>query len=105
MKNLYSLAVAQLTVGGEGSQAGVTPVGEEDMEWMKENLLLDQLNAAIAALGTEEVRGERNKIKPSYHSHKDGKLVTSVVTTFVLLMLIASGVTFAFGLGSRVPGL
>eukprot|EP00903_Cladosiphon_okamuranus_P019993 g18368.t1 len=54
MKNLYSLAVAQLTVGGEGSEAGVTPVGEEDMEWMKENLLLDQLNAAISALGTEE---------------------------------------------------
>ncbi len=56
MKNLYSLAVAQLTVGGTGSEAGVTPVGEEDMEWMKENLLLEQLNAAIAALGTEEVR-------------------------------------------------
>lgn len=55
MKNLYSLAVAQLTVGGPGSEAGVTPVGEEDMEWLKENLLLDQLNAAIAALGTEEV--------------------------------------------------
>ncbi|CAM9889031.1 unnamed protein product [Ectocarpus sp. 6 AP-2014] len=54
MKNLYSLAVAQLTVGGSGSEAGVTPVGEEDMEWLKENLLLDQLNAAIAALGTEE---------------------------------------------------
>eukprot|EP00752_Nemacystus_decipiens_P004036 g3695.t1 len=54
MKNLYSLAVAQLTVGGEGLEAGVTPVGEEDMEWMKENLLLDQLNAAISALGTEE---------------------------------------------------
>lgn len=56
MKNLYSLAVAQLTVGGTGSEAGVTPVGEEDMEWMKENFVLDQLNAAISALGTEEVR-------------------------------------------------
>lgn len=56
MKNLYSLAVAQLTVGGSGSEAGVTPVGEEDMEWMKENFVLDQLNAAISALGTEEVR-------------------------------------------------
>lgn len=55
MKNLYSLAVAQLTVGGSGSEAGVTPVGEEDMEWLKENLLLEQLNAAISALGTEEV--------------------------------------------------
>ncbi|CAB1113452.1 unnamed protein product [Ectocarpus sp. CCAP 1310/34] len=54
MKNLYSLAVAQLTIGGSGSEAGITPVGEEDMEWLKENLLLDQLNAAIAALGTEE---------------------------------------------------
>ncbi|CAM9187553.1 unnamed protein product [Scytosiphon promiscuus] len=54
MKNLYSLAVAQLTVGGAGSEAGVTPVGEEDMEWLKENLLLEQLNAAISALGTEE---------------------------------------------------
>ncbi|CAN0244333.1 unnamed protein product, partial [Pylaiella littoralis] len=54
MKNLYSLAVAQLTVGGAGSEAGVTPVGEEDMEWMKENFVLDQLNAAISALGTEE---------------------------------------------------
>lgn len=56
MKNLYSLAVAQLTVSGAGSEAGVTPVGEEDMEWLKENLLLEQLNAAISALGTEEVR-------------------------------------------------
>lgn len=59
MKNLYSLAVAQLTVGGAGSEAGVTPVGEEDMEWLKENLLLEQLNAAISALGTEEVRGRQ----------------------------------------------
>lgn len=59
MKNLYSLAVAQLTVGGAGSEAGVTPVGEEDMEWMKENFVLDQLNAAISALGTEEVRTKR----------------------------------------------
>lgn len=56
MKNLYSLAVAQLTVGGAGSKAGVTPVGEEDMEWLKENLTLEQLNAAISSLGTEEVR-------------------------------------------------
>lgn len=55
MKNLYSLAVAQITVGGEGPDAGVTPVGEEDMEWMKENFVLDQLNAAISALGTEDV--------------------------------------------------
>lgn len=55
MKNLYSLAVAKLTVGGDGLEAGVTPVGEEDMEWLKENLVLDQLNAAISALGTEEV--------------------------------------------------
>ncbi|CAN0203973.1 unnamed protein product, partial [Laminaria digitata] len=54
MKNLYSLAVAKLTVDGDGVEAGVTPVGEEDMEWLKENLLLDQLNAAISALGTEE---------------------------------------------------
>lgn len=71
MKNLYSLAVAQLTVGGEGSEAGVTPVGEEDMEWMKENLLLDQLNAAISALGTEEVRRGRRQIRPRSHSHND----------------------------------
>ena len=56
MKNLYSLAVAKLTVDGDGLEAGVTPVGEEDMEWLKENLLLDQLNAAISALGTEEVK-------------------------------------------------
>lgn len=34
-------------------------MGEEDMEWLKENLLLEQLNAAIAALGTEEVIEER----------------------------------------------
>lgn len=54
MKNLYSLAVAKLTVDGDGAEAGVTPVGEEDMEWLKENLVLDQLNAAISALGTEE---------------------------------------------------
>ena len=56
MKNLYSIAVAQLTVGNQGSKAGVTPVGEEDMEWVKDNFTLEQLNACIEALGTEEVR-------------------------------------------------
>lgn len=58
MKNLYSIAVAQVTVGNEGPEVGVTPVGEEDMEWMKDNFTLEQLNASIDALGTEEVRNQ-----------------------------------------------
>lgn len=56
MKNLYSLAVAKLEASGEeGEDVPVSPVGEEDVEWLKENLRLDQMNAAISALGTEEV--------------------------------------------------
>lgn len=45
-------------MGNEGPEVGVTPVGEEDMEWMKDNFTLEQLNASIDALGTEEVRGD-----------------------------------------------
>lgn len=56
MMNLYSLAVAKLTVSGGHDEAKITPVGEEDMEWMKENLRVEQMNAVIDSLGTEEVR-------------------------------------------------
>lgn len=64
MKNLYSLAVAKLTVSGGEGDASVTPIGEEDMEWVKENLLLEQMNAVIDSLGTEEVsEGEEKERK------------------------------------------
>ncbi|CAM9238591.1 unnamed protein product [Choristocarpus tenellus] len=59
MKHLYGVAVARVTVdgnnggGGEG-KCGVTPVGEEELEWLMVNLDLDGVNCAIEGLGSKE---------------------------------------------------
>ncbi|CAM9421930.1 unnamed protein product [Discosporangium mesarthrocarpum] len=58
MRHLYGVAVARLTVEGDGKvgskECGVTPVGEEDLEWLLANLNLEGIKCAIEGLGSTE---------------------------------------------------